>query len=79
MKFNKKYFQLDLDFGITQSIAFSKCDIVEGDGDNLREEVISQAINHGDIAVDDDEYVKTVTEITEEQYWTGKKAKNEEQ
>lgn len=77
MKFNKKYFQLDLDFGTVQSTAFSKCDIVDGDdGDALREEVISQAINHGDIAVDDDEYVKTVTEITEQQYWTGKKSQN---
>lgn len=77
MRFKNRFFQLDLDFGTTQSTAFSKCDIVDGtEGDELREEVISQAINHGDIAVDDDEYVKTVTEITEEQYWAGKKSQN---
>jgi hypothetical protein len=82
MKFLKKYFELTLTYGTIEhgliTNAFSKADLVEGDEDNHREEVIAQAIDQSVIAVDDGEYVTDVKEITEEQYWTGLKAKNNE-
>ncbi len=75
MKLNKRYFKLTLNYaGVTSSTAFTKADLVEGDEASHNVEVISQAINHNDIAVDDGEYVKDVKEITEEEYWAGKKA-----
>lgn len=75
MKLNKKYFKLTLNYeGLTSSTAFTKADLVEGDESSHKEEVISQAINHNDIAVDDDVYVKEVIEITEDEYWAGKKS-----
>ncbi len=75
MKLNKKYFKLTLNYaGVTSSTAFTKADLVEGDEANHKIEVIAQAIDHNDIAVDDGDYVKEVNEITEDEYWAGKKS-----
>lgn len=85
MKLNKRYFKLTTapeGLRTEPLITFVKADIVDGDENNVREEVISQAINanlvHPDDYGDWNEETMSCVEITEEEYWTGLKKQNAE-
>jgi len=78
MLFKNRYFKLTTaPHGLrTEPLeTFVKADIVEGDEANVREEVISQAVNQNLVHPDDygdwNEELMSCIEISEEDYWIG--------